>query len=234
MDDTPMIPKQRGVLSRYVIAGLVFFGVVLVIFVGVVVISDATVKKPATSADHTTLEHVPESFSYINATAPLAYTIPCIDKGTPAGCDKTRVRTVTCNAVNTNGYQTITYDTAPACDSANQAITHAQTINVQFGKNADGTCLEITMKVGECWGVNPTNKANYECQGQCGAGCIKGCGLFSLGGSWSRNCLRHDVCSWYYGASGGGSDANCGKPYNQASGDLLKCSCMVSNPTCNI
>jgi len=227
MDDTPLMPKQRGVLSRYVIAGLVVFGVVLVIFVGVVVISDVTVKPTGKSM---TLESVPYAN---NSIAPLAYTIPCVyNQAKPTGCDNSRVRTVKCNVANTNGYQTVLLDTNTACDAANQAITHKQNLNVQFFKNPDGTCLEITTQVGECWGVNPINNGNYGCQGQCGAGCISGCGIFSLGGSWSRNCLKHDICSWYFGAGGGGSDKNCGTSYNQASGDLLKCACMVSGVTC--
>jgi len=163
-----------------------------------------------------------------------SYAIPCTSKGanSPAGCVTSRVRTVKCDSKNTNGYPTVGYNNATVCDK-DSAISFKQWFNIQFGDAGGGNCLEITAQMGECWGVNPINGGRYDCQGQCGAGCISGCGLFNGGGSWSKNCFKHDICSWYYGASGGGSDANCGKSYNQASSDLLKCSCTISSPTCN-
>jgi len=226
-DEMPMVAKQRGILSKYVVAGLASFGVILLLIVGVVVLSNATVPK-APAQDSASDFHVASSAINTSAT----YSIPCTTKGTPAGCDNSRVRTVVCNSVNTNGYPTVTLDNKVSCESAKVSLQ--QYLNVQFFQTAGTTnCLEITIRVGECWGKNPINNGVYDCQGECGAGCVNGCGIFSGGGGWSRNCLRHDICSWHFGASGGGSDANCGKSYNQASGDIFNCNCEVPTHTCN-
>jgi len=162
------------------------------------------------------------------------YKIPCVEgSATPSGCDPNRVRTVTCNVKNSNGFDTVLLDEKLSCESAK--LSAQQTLNVQFYQiTGTNNCLEITMKVGECWGKHPKTGSTYDCQGECGASCINGCGIFSLGGGWSRNCLRHDICSWHFGASGGGSDPHCGKSYNQASGDIFNCNCEIPGThTCN-
>jgi len=168
----------------------------------------------------------------INETGVRAYSIPCLPDGRPTGCLNTRVHEATCNVANSNGYPTVTLDEEFSCED--YKIGLYQWINVQFFKQTNGNCLEITMQVGECWGSNPKNGGSYNCQGECGSSCIEGCGLLRLGGGWSRNCLRHDVCSWYHGASGGGSDPNCGKSYNQADHDIFNCDCDIKDAhTCN-
>jgi len=162
------------------------------------------------------------------------YSIPCVNGGGPPSCNVSRVVAVKCNAINPNGIPTVTVDEVLNC--ASNKVTLQLWLNVQFWRDpTDSTrCLEITMRVGECWGKNPINGGTYSCQGECGAGCINGCGIFSLGGGWSRNCLRHDVCSWYFGAGGGGSDKNCGKAYDQASGDIFNCDCDIKQThTCD-
>jgi len=171
-------------------------------------------------------------FCFISFISAASYPIPCTEKGTPTGCDPSLVKQVKCNTGNPNGNSTVTVDEKVSC--ADFLVYFKQILNVQFYQipNTD-QCLEITMKVGECWGKNPINGGDYGCQGQCGAGCINGCGLFKLGGAWSRNCLRHDVCSWYFGAEGGASHTQCGKSYNQASGDLINCKCELTGFTCS-
>lgn len=39
--------------------------------------------------------------------------------------------------------------------------------------------------------------------------------------NWAADCLRHDVCSYYYGATGGGKDGNCGDEYDDAVDDTI-------------
>jgi len=173
-----------------------------------------------------------EVAAYQNVTSTATYKIPCTKEGLPANCEQ-RVRNVVCNSVNPNGYPTVTIDEEFNCES--YKLNHRQWINVQFYQiTGTTTCQEVTMQVGECWGKQPKTGSGYDCQGECGAGCINGCGIFSLGGGWSRNCLRHDVCSWYYGASGGGNDAYCGKSYKQADHDIFNCNCEIKDAhTCN-
>lgn len=65
--------------------------------------------------------------------------------------------------------------------------------------------------VGSNWGRSNYNGGDYDCMGLCGGGCQK----FFRGG-WTLDCLEHDVCSHNLGASGGGSDKNCGDEYKDA------------------
>ena len=69
---------------------------------------------------------------------------------------------------------------------------------MQFTQGAPGQggkCLEIFVAVGECWGKDSDNDG-YDCMGLCGPGCQAQ--LPGMCSNWSRNCLRHDVCSYYY------------------------------------
>jgi len=230
-------PQGRG-SRKYVLGGIVAFTLVVVVIVGISVVSvkNQTNKGDFTSSgkDGTEKPHFEEAlFSYDNFSTAATYKIPCVyNAQTPSGCAD-RVRTVPCGSINPNGHPTLTINDKPACESA--PVKLQQILNVQFYQNPNtNDCLEITAQIGECWGKNPINSGVYECQGECGAGCIKGCGLFNLGGGWSRNCFRHDICSWYFGASGGGSDKHCGKSYDQASGDTFNCKCDIKDPdNCN-
>jgi len=226
---------RRATRSRPLIfGGIAAFAFVLLVVVGISVMST----KNQTPDTQTNSAHNAEPTSDLligggNFSIMANYKIPCVyNAAKPAGCATDRVRTVTCGAINTNGFPTLTISDETAC--GNNIPKLQQTINVQFYQNpGTSNCLEITAQFGECWGVNPINGGDYGCQGQCGAGCINGCGLFSLGGAWARNCLRHDICSWYFGASGGGSSPQCGKSYDQAAKDLLSCECKLSGHTCN-
>lgn len=94
---------------------------------------------------------------------------------------------------------------------------------VQFTKGRPargGQCLEILMRVGECWGPGILRRADYDCMGRCGGGCQKReRGVCS---NWSLNCLKHDVCSYYYQSRGGNRDPSCGYLFFQAEKDYTK------------
>jgi len=225
VDDTPLIQQNRNNNKiKYIIGGVSFFCLAMVIIVGALIIT-----KPAQNKDQAIeISMAQEAHRF------ASYSVPCTYNGRgPSGCDSTRVRTVPCNKDNENNMTTIKVDEVAKCTE----LTRSDSYNVQFYREkGTSDCLEITIRVGECWGTNPINSGNYGCQGQCGSGCIKGCGIFSLGGAWSLNCLKHDICSWYFGASGGGSDTYCGISYNQASSDLLACdTCKLRerDNTCN-
>jgi len=244
MEAISLVPqKEKGwMANKYMLGGVVFTVVVLVTIAVSVGLSYQHAEKPTqvgTSRPPTPVEHDNEKRGIIwtNDTTPIGattYQIPCVyNANTPAGCTTERVRTVTCGTVNSNGYPTVLVGTSTGCEK--EKVTLQQWINVQFYQNPGTTnCLEITMRVGECWGKNPINSGTYSCQGECGAGCINGCGIFSLGGGWSRNCLRHDICSWYFGAAGGGSDKYCGGAYKLADGDIFNCNCDIKTThTCD-
>jgi len=61
------------------------------------------------------------------------------------------------------------------------------------------------------WTVGNSGGGSYGCMGRCGPGCG--------GGDWTLDCLDHDACSLYFGASGGGSDPNCGDEWWNGSDD---------------
>lgn len=79
----------------------------------------------------------------------------------------------------------------------------------------NGQCYGVVMRGGECWGTNPINNGNYDCQGSCGGGC----GNWYQCRGWGFDCLRHDACSWFYGATGANCDLNCGDEFVQAQDD---------------
>ena len=82
-----------------------------------------------------------------------------------------------------------------------------------------GECLEIHVEVGECWGMD-SDRDSYDCIGRCGIGCQEeGPGLCS---NWSRNCLKHDICSYYFNSRGGVVDPNCGWAFQKAEPDFLE------------
>merc|ERR1712083_250393 len=81
--------------------------------------------------------------------------------------------------------------------------------------DADSTCYAIRMEAGECWGDHPTNGGKYNCMGQCGGGCEED-DWWRVCSNWARDCLKHDVCSWYFSSSGQDADPNCGSDYDHA------------------
>lgn len=102
---------------------------------------------------------------------------------------------------------------------------------VQFD-GQDG-CKEIQLAMGECWGNHPQVDGRWDCMGRCGGGCAAPYDVFFMGGcnQWAVDCLRHDVCGWYYGATGGDNDANCGDEWDMAEDDTLK-ALTSSRPLC--
>ena len=150
-----------------------------------------------------------------------AYAPPCINGTTdqPSGCDPNRIKK--CSEVNTTEAHTIEKDINNNCAESprvNDAVDGKieNDYVVQFdGEN--GECLAIRMQAGECWGVHPITTANYDCQGRCGPGC----GSNKVCNRWGPDCLKHDVCSWYYGATGGAKNVNCGDEFHDAVNDYM-------------
>eukprot|EP00455_Lapot_gusevi_P048001 TRINITY_DN6584_c0_g2_i1.p1 TRINITY_DN6584_c0_g2~~TRINITY_DN6584_c0_g2_i1.p1 ORF type:complete len:190 (+),score=26.80 TRINITY_DN6584_c0_g2_i1:111-680(+) len=166
----------------------------------------------------------------------LSYTIPCDVNGLPKGCDQTRWKP--CNFYSGQGHEVIHFNDSSHCG---EGVPFDQMSSFQVGvwfvvqfTGGNGRCLEILMQAGECWGPHPSNHGQYNCQGRCGPSC--GTPL-SVCSNWSRDCLKHDVCSWFYGASGGYEDPNCGDEFKQAENDwfvdcLIDGRCKVANPAC--
>ena len=165
-----------------------------------------------------------------------SYDIPCTSSGYPISiCNNDRIQSVTCGDSSTynpptgydlNGAIEILKDSNTVCmnnspklrDTIDDGSSNLNKYYVEFDDSA-GNCYGIIMHGGECWGDNP-NGGNYDCQGRCGRGCGS---LFTLCSNWGRDCLRHDVCSWYFEASGGRNDINCGDEYNMAFNDWYQC-----------
>eukprot|EP00493_Phyllostaurus_siculus_P011548 UN11710 len=82
------------------------------------------------------------------------------------------------------------------------------------------------MQGGECWGKQPNTNGDYDCLGKCGPGCTDG------QANWARDCLKHDVCSWYFGASGGIADGDCGDSWWQATNDYVSSTCKEYGNSC--
>lgn len=150
---------------------------------------------------------MPNSPIHLNRVPPCA-------KGQSSNCDSSRLKP--CGTI-TSGFTREFKDVNTACASNGHIDPYVtETVLVQF-TGSDG-CKELLMQPGECWGMHPVNTQNsYDCQGRCGASCGT-----SVCSNWAADCLKHDVCSWYYGSSGGASDPNCGDEYNNAVDDTLQ------------
>ena len=138
-----------------------------------------------------------------------AYAPPCVygTTNSPSGCDPNRIRP--CDQISTSRANVISQNTDHHCSSSPKLRDTIQgngenTYVVQFD-GADGECLAIRMEGGECWGQHPVNGGSYDCMGRCGAGC----GSWPCS-NWGPDCLKHDVCSWYFTAWGLFLDQRCG------------------------
>jgi len=172
------------------------------------------------------------------------YRIPCTKQGTPSGC-LNRVTGCTACASGQDGTQSkpwcvqagTNYECSEHINPTNrrpgQIPTSGTPLNqnkiakwyqVQWTNSAN-RCEQMVMQMGESWGKNPINGGDYGCQGRCGGGCP---GWTSWCSNYGQDCLKHDVCSWYHGSSGGASDSNCGGEFNQASNDWAT-DCMFNN-----
>eukprot|EP00026_Physarum_polycephalum_P013413 Phypoly_transcript_13809.p1 GENE.Phypoly_transcript_13809~~Phypoly_transcript_13809.p1 ORF type:complete len:234 (+),score=28.38 Phypoly_transcript_13809:173-874(+) len=221
MEDTPLVPnKKRLILTKSVLIAVSVSCLLLVAIVGAVVLSHSNAPNANTKQqdDEDTMKE--DNFPVLDDFP--SYTIPCTEKGTPEGCDDTRIRTVECGTINSAyEFTTVTINDTTPCNLA-QIRLH-DTLHIQFYKiPGTNNCLEMTARIGECWGLNPINKDTYSCQGQCGPGCVTGCGGLN-GGTWASSCFRHDICSWYFGSTGGLLDSKCGTAFAQASSDFFKC-----------
>ena len=119
---------------------------------------------------------------------------------------------------------------ATRCQMQAGRLTRGQKILVQFFSGPperNGQCMEIVLEVGECWGLD-SDGDSYDCLGLCGAGCQE----TDVCSNWSQNCLKHDVCSYYYNARGGAADPHCGWAFNIAAADYIR-PCLVDS-TCTI
>jgi len=157
--------------------------------------------------------------------AQTAYMIPCIyGTNKPAGCAQRIKPCSSFSASEVAGLKVVESDTNYVCSQTTPKLRDTlftgptNTYFVKFTSSED-KCYGIIMQGGECWGKRPNTGASYDCQGRCGAGCRH---TNLVTSNWARDCLKHDVCSWYFGASGGGSDPNCGDEYNDAFNDWLR------------
>jgi len=219
LEVSPLVPNNQSRRRRikYVVAGMASFCVVLLVVIGLVTLAGNTGKSLEV------IETIPDAPDFMFTTIPCVY-----GQDLPKGCDTSRVRKVECNNITIAQYPTVMVNDGSACTKGDNRVSIGQAINIQFYQDpVDKMCLEITLQIGECWGENPINHNLYDCQGQCGPSCVGKC-QWPFGGSWSRNCLRHDVCSWYFGSSDGMVNDKCGKSMQQAAPDFLTCSCDIS------
>lgn len=140
----------------------------------------------------------------------LTPELPPCREGQTHGCTP---RVVPCGTVSEGAYDLkIDPTTNTRCGTPQGRIDpyRHQNVLVQFN-DSKGVCREILMRPGECWGTD------YNCMGRCGAGC----GTWSCS-NWAADCLRHDVCSYYFTASGGSNDPNCGFDFDLAIDDFIR------------
>ncbi|CAE7475087.1 Catsper1 [Symbiodinium natans] len=139
----------------------------------------------------------------------------------------TEGRFVTCGRLEVEPRRAATAATLPArdvtrCRARAGQLEPGQALVVQFTRGPPeqgGECTEIRVEAGECWGLD-SDGDSYDCLGRCGIGCQDPSpGLCS---NWSRNCLKHDICSYYYNSRGGAVDPSCGWAFQKAERDFLE------------
>ena len=124
---------------------------------------------------------------------------------------------------------------ASKCQVRAGRLIPGQKVLVQFFSGAPGglrhlgACMEIVVQVGECWGLD-SDGDSYDCLGLCGVGCQPN--HANACSNWARNCLKHDVCSYYYNSKGGAAYLHCGWAFNIAAADYLQ-PCMIDS-TCTL
>lgn len=150
--------------------------------------------------------------------------IPCNSVGEPRGICSNRIKPW--SEIRSNSLcsgMTYLHKGSQECenkDNKDRIRSHLKTSQrfcVKFD-GRDGREYGIIMYSGEYWQYNPTNRNNYNCQGRCGPDCG---GIICS--NWSGLCLVHDICSWYFSASDGSSDANCGDEFKVAQKDWNNC-----------
>jgi len=165
------------------------------------------------------------------APTAITYSPPCLygTTNTPSGCDPNRIKL--CNELSASSEEIlISHDENTDCSTSPKLSDTVEgngenTYVVQFD-GADGECLAIRMEGGECWGTHPNNGRDYNCQGRCGEGCG-----YSTCSNWGRDCLKHDVCSWYFGSSSDDYyESDCGDEYYDAYNDCYWGSGFCSGP----
>lgn len=192
-------------------------------------------------------------FVMLMGTGSLAYSVPCtlvVGRGHSVTCTEDRWQPCSPAAARQNGlYEESAWFVALGSDtSCSDRDTGTNPLNrspgyiptnatqdaakdldkigkifqVQFA-GADGLCRQITMQMGEQWGINAISGDPYGCMGRCGADCPG-----SLCSNYARDCLKHDVCSFFFGSSGGALDANCGDEFKASMGDYLS-DCVIGH-----
>jgi len=152
--------------------------------------------------------------------AQTGYKIPCIagSKSKPAGCEKRIKRCKEFTKAEKGDAIVIKKDKNYKCsamtprmkDTVHLGDVSENTYYVEFD-DRKGKCYAIIMQAGECWGKHPTNTdSTYDSQGKCGSSSTNG------QANWARDCLKHDACSWYFGATGKAADKDCGDEFYHA------------------
>lgn len=165
--------------------------------------------------------HFASVLSYVLFTVGIATALRPCRLGQTQGCDPSRFKP--CGTIRPGEYTyKIDADQNTECQPTYIPDPHEEGALwlVQFrGRERDGTgrpiqgtsmCMEILMKAGECWGNDS------QCIGRCGPGCQP---WYSFCSNWAADCLRHDVCGYYFSAGSFGDDPDCGEEFWKASDD---------------
>jgi len=220
---TPLVQvttqKSSKTVTLVAIVSVVIAIIVLSAVVTPLVLAWKENNKVQTTQEENQVPHIAEYPDTFGEVVNTANPIPCIFGSTsPSGCQN-RISEISCT--DSGAHDITIADTR--CQNIPQGTNYR--LRWQVGKDdaSKGKCYAITVISGECWGNHPTTGSNYECQGRCGAGCS------GLPGGWAADCLKHDICSWYFGATGGTNDNYCGLTYKHASNDLF---CSSGTPNC--
>jgi len=213
----PLVPQAVAARKTrlWVIVGAVVALVLIAVFaVPSVVLLNSP--KPGNAPAPITSPTAPVDEEFGNITFvggdPSILALPCISGRNFAGCAN-RIYEIACT--DTSDAPNIGHSASARCASI--ASGSVRKVRFQIGKDEGSKtkCYQVTAAVGECWGTHPGNGGSYDCMGRCGASCG------GLPGGWSENCFKHDICSWFFSASGGTNDNNCGLTFKHASNDLF-------------
>eukprot|EP00484_Ammonia_sp_Unknown_P019086 CAMPEP_0197033018 /NCGR_PEP_ID=MMETSP1384-20130603/11540_1 /TAXON_ID=29189 /ORGANISM="Ammonia sp." /LENGTH=175 /DNA_ID=CAMNT_0042462759 /DNA_START=21 /DNA_END=545 /DNA_ORIENTATION=+ len=163
-------------------------------------------------------------FALIFASVSASYKVPCLygETNYPVGCEQ---RILPCDQVSSSGATVVSAESNSACYDNSPRLRDT----VAYGESSsnlyyveiddkDGNCYAVRMYGGEDWGSNARNNGGYNCMGRCGPNC----GSWACS-NWGRDCMKHDVCSYFFSATGNTNDDNCGDEWDDAQNDWGTC-----------
>ena len=113
------------------------------------------------------------------------------------------IRLAACAALVAGALAALGLGLAAASNRQVECLAIGQLVDISY--ESRGSLHTERVRVGDDWGKLAANQGDYGCMGRCGPGCPS-----HGSGTWTRDCLIHDVCSYRNTSRRGPLDPSCG------------------------